>query len=484
MKYISFLQEGVQETRNILKINELLYFLHEFRKLINNNIAISSQYNQIIHNLLLILQYNELLKEKEALSRELELSSKYKKSSEIAASKDLMIKLNESLTLNMKKLEFFEEDYIQHKNQIDQIKNTLEAYDSTIHKLTEQKKQCFSQINRITREMSGETQNSKNELKINIIDSTNNLSNAEKIRAYQKKAKEIQNDINDIKSKKSQTELKLEELTPIFEILERDHQALLEIIDIDKNRIEDLKSELKNKIKDENTAEIQDIDLIDAKTLRSSRDIMKDLEKISIELNNIILPENSLNPQNPYDLSLIIEKLTQFYETINNNKSEILINIDGKEISNSINKFTELEYSLTNIETLLNKFLLEINIKSQIRIFLSDDQKDFFINIKFLRKDTEDITFEELTTPEKIFFIIVFYISIKLHINQNNIIFSNVSILNQFNKAGSIYRTIRKIIPIFDSEKSLSKFNLIFILSNLELKKEIKNLNVKTIKES
>ena len=140
-----------------------------------------------------------------------------------------------------------------------------------------------------------------------------------------------------------------------------------------------------------------------------------------------------------------------------------------------------MEKSLNNIESLLNRFLLEINIKSQIRIIVSDDLKCFLINLEFLRKDKNKVKFEDLTSPEKIYFIIVFYISIKLHIKIENIIFSNVSILSKFNKVGSIHRTIRKILPIFEMEDNLSKFNLIFILSYLELKKDIKNLKVITI---
>ena len=121
---MGFLQEKTQEFHYLLKANELLDFLHEYRKIISNNITISSQFNEIIQNLFLILRYNELLKEKESLSRELELSNQYKKSSDSAASKDLLNKLNESLTLNMKKLKLFEEDFFQRKNQINQIKKT------------------------------------------------------------------------------------------------------------------------------------------------------------------------------------------------------------------------------------------------------------------------------------------------------------------------------------------------------------------------
>ncbi|MFX0038977.1 MAG: hypothetical protein ACFFCY_09620 [Promethearchaeota archaeon] len=415
---------------------------------------------------------------------ELELSIQYKKSSDLNAIKDLLNKLNESLNKNLNKLKLFEEDFFPRKNQINQIKKTLDEYNSIIQKLTDQKKQCFNQINRITREMTGDEHESKNAIKIKLIESTGDLSNAEKIQALQKKAKEIQYEINDITLKKSHSQSKLEELIPLFEILENDHQTLLEIINTDNKRIKELQSELKNNIKDDKNIKIEDIGFIDVSSIRSSEEIKKEIEKTNSEINKIVLPKDYSNLPNLYDLSPIIIKLTKFYEKITNNETKFTININEKEISECFEQFKELENSLSNIEFLINKFLIAINIITQIRIVLSEDQKNFLCNLLFLRNDKEQVKFEGLTTPEKVYFIIVFYISIKLHTNNRNIIFSNVSILNQYNKAGSIYRTIRKILPIFEMEHKLSKFNLVFILSNLELKRAIKNLNIITIKES
>ena len=483
-KLIGLLQEESEEFHKLVRSIKLLDFLHEYRKIVSNNITISSQYNEIIQNLILILKYNELLKEKEVLLRELEVSEQYKKSSDATAITDLLKKLYKSLATNKKKLEFLEEDYLQRKNQVDQIKKVMNEYNSKIQELTNQKKQCFSQINRITREMAGETQGLKKENKNDILESKSNLSNAEKIKKLQKKAKEIQFEINNIKSKKDQTQLKLEELTPIFEVYKNDYQAVLEIINTEEKRIKDLQSELKSKIKDGENTIIKEIDLIDLKSLRPSQEIKDDIEKKDSELDKIIIPEIYYNPQNPSDLYPIIKKLTEFDNKIKNRESDIIITLDEKETSNCIEQFRELENALNEIESLTNKFLFEINLKSQFRIIVSDDHKSFHINLKFIRKDKEQVDFEELTTPEKIFLLIVFYISIKLYIKIENIIFSNVSILSKYNKAGSIYRTIRTILPIFEREDALSKFNLIFIISNLELKKEIKNLKITTIKES
>jgi hypothetical protein len=139
---------------------------------------------------------------------------------------------------------------------------------------------------------------------------------------------------------------------------------------------------------------------------------------------------------------------------------------------------------MDELETLINKFLFQINLKTNFRILLSNDNKNFFIQIGFTRNNKEKISFEELTTPEKIFFIIVCNISIELQVKNHNIVFSNLFIPTIYNKAGSIFRTIRKMLPLFDTEEYLSKFNLIFILSNLEMKKEVKNVKIITIQEN
>ncbi len=94
------------------------------------------------------------------------------------------------------------------------------------------------------------------------------------------------------------------------------------------------------------------------------------------------------------------------------------------------------------------------------------------------------IKFDGLTTPERIYFIIVFYLSIKLQNKSENIMFSNLFLPIKYNKAGSIYRTIRKILPIFEKEEVLSRINLVFIFSNLEMKKKINNLNLINLEES
>ena len=483
-KFIKILQEESKIYHTLVNALKILNYIHEYRKMFSKNINISSQCNEIIQHLILIFRYKTLLKRKNLLLKELEVSEYYKKSRNKTAITDLLKKLNESLINDNKKLKFLEEDYLQRKNQVDQIKTKIEEFNIKIQELTNEKKQCFNQINKITREMTEDTQETKNELNNAGEDSRNNLTNAEKIKNFQNKAKDIQFEITKIREKKNQTQLKLEELNPIFESYRIDYEKVLEIIDNEEKRINELQSELKKEIRDNKNTIIEDLDLIHLKSLKPLQVIKEDIEKVDIELEQIIIPKEFYNPQNADDLSIIIQQLKDLDDTIKNHESELTITVNEKETIKCFEQFTKLENAINEIESLTNKFLSEINLMTQFRFILNDENKRFFIKIKFIRSDKKQVNFDGLTTPEKIFFIIVFYISIKLHTKSENIIFSNVSILSKYNKAGSIYRTIRKILPLIERDDILSGFNLVFIISNLELKKEIKNLKIKTLQES
>ena len=201
-KFIKILQEESKIYQNLVNALKLLDYIREYRKIVSENIATSSQFNEIIQHLNLIFRYNTLLKKKNLFLKELEVSEYYKKSRNKTAITDLLKKLNESLINNNKKLKFLEEDYLQRKNQVDQIKTKIEEFEIKIQELTNQKKQCFNQINRITRKMAEDTQETKEESITNGKDSRNHLTNAEKIKNFQNNAKKIQFEITKIKSKK------------------------------------------------------------------------------------------------------------------------------------------------------------------------------------------------------------------------------------------------------------------------------------------
>lgn len=479
-KFIGIYLERLDNSRNLERGLALISLLNEFHDLMKKNIEIVSQYSEILESIISLLRFNSLLKEKERFLKELEITEEYKKSSDNAAISDLLKKLNKSINDNKKKLKYLEEDYSQRKNQIDQINKTIKNYELKVKDLTKQKKEFFSQINKITREMSGSPIKEKEESNL-FPEIDDSLTNSQKIKAFQKKAKDVQSEINEFNLKKSETKLKFNEFNPLYEIYKRDYEKLKEMIKTDEQRVEDLQDELKDNLMENKNGSHENFNGIDLKLVRSKQDIEDDIKKTDEELKIISIPGDLYDLQNPEDLSRIKEKLNDNFNNLKIHKSEIKIKKNEGQIRETFESFQKLEILIDELESLINKFLQEINLRSNFRIHLSNDNKSFFIKIGFIRNNREKITFNELTTPEKIFFIIIYYISIELQVKNDNIIFSNLFIPSIYNKAGSIFRTIRKILPLFENEEVLTNFNLIFILSNLEMKKEIKNLKIITI---
>ncbi|MFW9876601.1 MAG: hypothetical protein ACFFG0_26195 [Candidatus Thorarchaeota archaeon] len=475
--------ERLEDSTNLEKSMTLISFLNDFPNVMEKNIELISQYSEILKSMLLVLRFNSLLKEKERLLKELEISEEYKKASDTTATSDLLKKLNNSIKENKKKLRYLEEDYFQRKNQIEQINTAIENYELKVKDLTQQKKEFFSQINKITREMSGGPITEKEESKI-FPEINDNLTNAQKIKVFQKKGKEAQDEINDLRIKINEIKLKYNELNPLYEIYKKDYEKLKNVINADEQRIKDLQVELKENLTEDKNGYYINFNEIDLKSVRSKQDIDDDIKKTDDELKIISIPRNLYDLQNPEDLSRIKKKLSDIINNLKIHKNEIKIEINDKQIREVFDSFRRLEIIIGELESLINKFLQEINLKSKFRIHLGNDNKSFFIKVEFIRNNKEKIVFTELTTPEKIFFIITYYISIELQVNNKNIIFSNLFIPSIYNKAGSISRTIGKILPLFECEEDLSTFNLVFILSNLEIKKEIKNLKIITIQQN
>ncbi len=430
------------------------------------------------------LNFHQLLKKKDNLLKELELSKIKDKSSIIAAKTDLMNKLDNSIKKNQKKLKFREEDFFYLKNQRDQIISTIKDNNLKIQSLNQKKKDCFSQINKITREMSGSKERTKiNDLNIDTGDKKS-LSKSETIKVLQQNARDFQYEIRKINSKISESQIKLDDLNPSYDTLGKDYESLLLIIKKDQTNLKTIQDEIKEKLKDGEYESLKNFDFNDITSIKPSPLIEDEIQGINNKLKEILVYNNLLDDKSPENLSSITNLLKEIDNTLISNKENYVLTHENEEIIDSIKNFRKIEILINKLEELLNYFLTLINIKSQFQIYITKEYDNFFIEIKFIRSNKQSLKFDELTTPEKIFFVITFHISIKILLDSKHIIFSNLSVPNEFNKRGSIFRTIRKILPVFEEVDSLKNFNLIFIISNLEMKKPIKNLKIINLEKS
>lgn len=476
---IKIFENQSEEYRDLNKSLKLLRHFSEYRKIANYNSKLIVQYRNIVQSLILALNYNILVKRKKKLLKELELSKIKIESSDIAAKTDLLNKLNESIKENNKKLKYREKDFLFLKNQRDQIQNTLNKFNSEIKELNIKKKEAFSQINRITRQMSENTQ--KNNLDLKLEDeNTSSKSKSEIIKDLQKQAKDFQYQINQTKLKLNKSELKFDEINPKYEILEKDYNTLLNKIKNDELSLKNIQIELKKKVLDNKEDLIEEMDYKELDFLKPPQEIENEIQRIDSDLNEISESNKYLDNKNPENLIKIQNKLTEINKIFKNNENDVLISIENNEIEDSVKNFRKIEIFINNFEELLNRFIIEINLTIHFQIKISSDYKDFSVNLEFIRSSKESLGFEELTTPEKVFFVIMFYISIQIHLGFKSIIFSNLFLPKIYNKRGSVFRTIQKILPVFEKENNLKEFNLIFIISNLEMKNPIEN--IKTVK--
>ncbi len=472
--FINIFKNHSKEYNDIEKSLKLLDLLSEYRTTIKSNILFIDRFSNIVQSMTLVLKYNLLLKNKNLLLKELELSKIKKTSNELAAIMDLLDKLNESINKNKRKVKYLEEDFFHLKNQRDQLEKNIQNCNLQIQDLNIQKKECFNQINKITREMEGSQNNKNNGLG---LDDRHILSKSDRIREFQKQAKDSQFKINQIKKNLSKANLKFDKFKPNFEIYEKDYQSLVNLVKNDEKRIKTLQVELIEKSDNKRKDFLKELTLKKSYVNRPTKEIEDEIQQLNNILKDIMDSNIFIDNEKPSNLSKIKKKITEIDKMLTAEKKNLIISHEQRENIESIEHFRKLEVLIKNLELLLNGFLLTINLESHFQIIISEDNKKFLIHLQFIRSSNKVVRFDELTTPEKIFFIITFDISIKILLNSKNIVFSNLFIPKKYDKR-SIFRTIRKIIPVFEKEKNLKNRTLIFIISNLELKKQIKNLKI------
>ena len=477
-------ENQAKKYRDLYKSKNILTFLKDYSKIANLNSNLILQFTTLIQSLISSIKYKDILHKKEILLNELELSKIRDESSVISAKTDLLNKLNESINHNKKKLKFREEDFLFLKIKRDQYVNNINNYKLKIQDLTNKKKESFTQINKITREMSNPLQDQKEHNKDLKSDEYKDLTKSERIKALQTQAKEIQHEINQINSKINETQLKLDGITPNYNILKKDYQTLFDSLKNDEERLETIQIELEEKVKEKHFDSLIEFDFKDLNSIKQSYEIESEIQEIESGMDNILEFSEFLDKKNPEKMSKILDKLNDIEKELISKKDSYSIPYRNKEITESIENYRKLETIMNYLEVQINKFLIKVNLKVHYQILVSNDLEDLFINTEFIRLNKESLIFEELTTPEKIFYVISLYISFKIQVDSKFIIFSNLFIPKTFNKRGSIFRAIQRILSVIEEDKSLNKYIFIFIISNLEMKKPINNLKIIKVEKS
>jgi len=469
----------------ITKSINLLKYLKDYIKAIELNTEIISDYNKLAQKIILSFQFVFLNNEKSQLINELEIAKLSKQSSEIKAISDLLEKLNEFLIHNKTNLTYLEQDYQKKKNQIDKINQEIQNANDIIQSLTNKKKLCFRYINNITRNMDLSSKLIINEAEINsTLDLDPNLTNAEKIRTLQIKAREIQYDINQHKLKLDEIKIKYDNLSPQFKRISEDYEKLVHSIEEDENKVKKKEHELKEMISGLDAKMNEKLQKIDFTSIQTPSQIESELSNIESRITTILTNETFIHDNSFIKVEEVINELNNLINYSKKNKNQITISDANQKFTDMFEGYFKLESNVSKLEDLLNLLLSEIDLRVNLEISITEGYTKLLIHPQFARNKAQNLQYDDLTTPEKIFFVIIMYISIKMLQKSKTILFSNVFIPESYNKRGSIFRTIRKLVQIFERNISFSDYTFVFIISNLELKKQIENIKIIKIKES
>jgi len=481
-KFIKVISNESNSLLGLTKFTKILSLLSGYSKIVEKNLEIYVKFSKNIEILYILLKLIYNSAKKKILYRELELSKIRKSSSDLLATADLMKSLKESIDSNKVNLSYIKEDYFKRKNQIDKIKKDQTTYETLIQEQSQIKRNCFEQINKITRQLEGSKTENEDDSFLRLGIDTN-LTYSEKIRALQKKAKNTQYEINKIRQKSKQSQGEFEELSPNYEIYRKDYEEILEAINKDEKRLRQIQKNFEKELRENKEVQFGETEELLSRPIRPSLEIEQEIINIETELDNLSFPTNFNKKNLPSNIPLMIEKFKEIDTILRNNDEKINISANEEEIEEIFEYFRIFENSIKDIEDIMNKFLNEIQLRVQFNLVINKMNTAFLIKSDFIRNYKTTVNFENLTTPEKIFFIISFFISSKVLLNSKHIIFSNLFILPAYNKGGSIFRTIRKIIPLFETDENLSDVSISLLMSNLELKKDIEKLKIIKVNE-
>ena len=477
ISFIDSLHKTSEEFNDLKKINEISTILSRKFRSIEQNSKIITDYNSLISDIiktfkLIILDY----KKKKAMDA-LKIFEQYRKSSDKLAITDLIEKLHNSININKNRLKYLEKDYFEKKNHIEKIQEQIKIKDEQIRKLNNQKKQCFRYINYITRDMETDVEEPI-ALGFDEIEISQDLSNAEKIRALQVKAQEIQYDANKVKDNIKQDKLDHELFKPQYESIEQDYLNLKNQITQDQEKVFEKQAELKKLLNNNESSN----DTSNVISLKSRGEIENEIEELELKIQNISESRKVFANNLTENLSLLIKKVNDQQILAQKLKSDLKED-DISKIESIFKAYHKIEQLLNDFEIKFNSLIKEIDLNVSLNLFLSEKSGEFLIEPEFQRNKQKDLKFDDLTTPEKVYIIICFTLVMQIIKNLDQLIISNIFLPEKFNKKGSIFRTIKKLVHIVQEDESFKGKSLIFIIKNFEPKKMIQNLNVIKINE-
>jgi len=482
-KFVKLTNDEKEKTKSKKDITQtnLLSYVEKFQKSLKSTTHVIEEYFELSESFKILLKFNILNRKRENLHKELELSKIKKKSSKIAAKTDLIDKLQKSIEENKEKLQYLEEDYFKLKNRRSQIKNTIEKYQTDIKEFNKAKKDCFKEINKLTREMS-EPSKEKKQDREDVKEIAFPVT--QKIRALRKKAKEYHRKVKETKNKLRESQSKLKKIKPNYEQFQKDYDTLTAEIKRDDSELENLQRDLKINLDKEIDIKDLDIDYKEIDSVRSETVLKNELNRIENELESLSSSNEYIQEKNPQKMDSLFQTIKDFKESLETKKKGLLIEVQEDQILKSINSFRNLESLINKLNTDLNKFLSQINLEVNFNILIAPNYQNFLLELSFVRSKKEQISFQDLTTPEKVFLVITFFLSFLIQVHSKELIFSNVILPDDYNKRGSLFRTLRKIIPVFKQDPKLQDYKLIFLISKLEMKRTINNINIIKLNKS
>lgn len=453
------------------KLNNLIGYLELFHELSVRNISLIESYADILSSLFSLINFNLKFNKKKSLEKELELARLKEKSTILSEKTSLLNNLNEQIEKNRQELEYLEEDYFKVKNKKKQIQERISNLKETKKKLNQKRKEKFSEINTITRNMEDPKTKSK-------IPEVSGLSNAERIKKLRKEAKEIHYRIRKINSEIDEAKNKLDSIQPKFKSYKKDYNALKSTIERQENQIEQNKKEIEKITQTYKENSTQKLKMDQLSNIRNYKIIKKDLKNTEKKIEMILNENQFIEEKKIQEFGLIIDKLSDFQKNIIENGENLMFDIMEDKVISIVEDLRDFELILTSVGDIMNKFLLQINLQIDLFLAIDFENKEFFIQSNFLRKEKENLDFENLTTPEKVYVAISFFIATHIVINNSKIIFSNFFLNDKFNKRGSLFRTIRKIIPLLKDKEIFEEIEITFLISNLKMKRPIENINI------